>query len=227
MKKAFTLAETLITLGIIGIVAAITIPALVNSYKSKQLRSQFLEAYSIINQATRRMVADDISIDCSMSNSDSTKLVKTYAKYLQGATFCSSIRYNTKCQTLLQASKYYKTLDGNNYVGDSLLDDGTLILQNGMIINFENLSSAASPCYLFVDINGTSKPNRLGYDLFTFQLLNDTEKLVPMGDPSSKYPDTDKKCNINIKYDSTNGISCTEKAKNDPDYFKYIVKALK
>ncbi len=35
MKKAFTLAETLITLGVIGVVAALTLPTLINSYKNK------------------------------------------------------------------------------------------------------------------------------------------------------------------------------------------------
>ena len=39
MKKAFTLAEILITLGIIGVVAAITIPGLITTYKAHQLRS--------------------------------------------------------------------------------------------------------------------------------------------------------------------------------------------
>lgn len=35
MKKAFTLAETLITLGVIGVVAALTLPTLINSYKKQ------------------------------------------------------------------------------------------------------------------------------------------------------------------------------------------------
>ncbi len=43
----FTLAEVLITLGIIGVVAAITIPNLITTYKAKQLHSQFLKNYSI------------------------------------------------------------------------------------------------------------------------------------------------------------------------------------
>ncbi len=41
MKKAFTLAEVLITLGIVGVVAAITMPTLIANHRKKVLKSQF------------------------------------------------------------------------------------------------------------------------------------------------------------------------------------------
>ena len=49
MKKAFTLAEVLITLGIIGVVAAITLPSVINNTKNKErLESSYdREQYSI------------------------------------------------------------------------------------------------------------------------------------------------------------------------------------
>lgn len=40
MKKAFTMPEVLITLGIIGIVAAITLPALIGKYQKIQTINQ-------------------------------------------------------------------------------------------------------------------------------------------------------------------------------------------
>lgn len=52
----FTLAEVLITLGIIGIVAAMTIPTLMTNNQSKKLKSQFLKSYSTISQAYRLML---------------------------------------------------------------------------------------------------------------------------------------------------------------------------
>ncbi len=45
-NRAFTLAEVLITLGIIGVVAALTIPSLINSYKDKQFKTAYKKAYS-------------------------------------------------------------------------------------------------------------------------------------------------------------------------------------
>ena len=49
-KKAFTLAEVLITLGIIGIVAAMTMPVLIAKYRSKVLETQFKKRYSEVSQ---------------------------------------------------------------------------------------------------------------------------------------------------------------------------------
>lgn len=51
-KIAFTLAEVLITLGIIGVVAAFTIPVLMNNITNKQFEAAFLENYAILKQAS-------------------------------------------------------------------------------------------------------------------------------------------------------------------------------
>lgn len=42
-KSAFTLAEVLITLGVIGVVAAMTIPTLIHNYKAKEMRKGYYE----------------------------------------------------------------------------------------------------------------------------------------------------------------------------------------
>ena len=53
MNKAFTLAEVLITLGIIGIVAAMTMPSLVGKYRQKTVETRLEKFYSIANQAIK------------------------------------------------------------------------------------------------------------------------------------------------------------------------------
>ena len=50
-KVAFTLAEVLITLGIIGVVAALTIPNVVSNYKKKVVETRLAQLYSVLNQA--------------------------------------------------------------------------------------------------------------------------------------------------------------------------------
>ena len=47
MKKGFTLAEVLITLAIIGVVAALTIPAVIHKYQQQELYTRFIETYNI------------------------------------------------------------------------------------------------------------------------------------------------------------------------------------
>ena len=78
----FTLAEVLITLGIIGVVAAITIPALINNYKAARLKSQFLKSYSTIQQVFKRMQDDEISTD-PKSYIDGSSYYKIFATHLQ------------------------------------------------------------------------------------------------------------------------------------------------
>jgi prepilin-type N-terminal cleavage/methylation domain-containing protein len=51
MRRAFTLAEVLITLGIIGVVAAITIPTLVQNHRNMVVEKRLQKFYSNINQA--------------------------------------------------------------------------------------------------------------------------------------------------------------------------------
>ena len=57
-KCAFTLAEVLITLGIIGVVVAMTLPTLIQDYKKTVIESRLAKFYSIMNQAIERAEAD-------------------------------------------------------------------------------------------------------------------------------------------------------------------------
>lgn len=54
MKKAFTLAEVLITLGIIGVIAALTLPGLIQGYRKKVTETALKKAYSQLSQALER-----------------------------------------------------------------------------------------------------------------------------------------------------------------------------
>lgn len=62
MKKAFTLAEVLITLGIIGVVAALTLPNIVGYYKRKESSVRIKKFYSIMEQAIRLSEIDNAEV---------------------------------------------------------------------------------------------------------------------------------------------------------------------
>ena len=57
-KLGFTMAEVLITLGIIGIVAAMTIPQVINGYKEREYIAKLKKFYTIINQTMMMAVED-------------------------------------------------------------------------------------------------------------------------------------------------------------------------
>ncbi len=226
-KLAFTLAEVLITLGIIGIVAAITIPQLINNYKAKRLRTQFLKSYSTIQQAFKEMEADDVSTDPTTYGT--FEYYKTFINYLQAPMDCG-IGYNKAlpCFYMRDYSskdyKPYKTYNGKTNASRVLFDDGQIVLQDGTLLLFENYA-ATMTALVSVDLNGyNNKPNRWGYDLFTFQLVDN--QLKAMGDTGTTYTDLSTYCNVNSQ-DEYNGIACAKKALSDSEYFKNIVKEFK
>ena len=65
MKRfAFTLAEVLITLGIIGVVSAITLPTVINNQKMKSYEVGFKKQYSVIQNAIDYLVLEESASDC-------------------------------------------------------------------------------------------------------------------------------------------------------------------
>lgn len=226
----FTLAEVLITLGIIGVVAALTIPGLMTAYKAHQLRSQFLKSYSTIQQVFRRMEADDISTDISAYSGKMGSFYDVFKQYLAGVHECG-VYSNTSdafpCAGFKEFNNKrnrYKNYNGSEYLTRSIFDDGQLVLSDGTFVAIEN-PNGIDHLWVLVDINGFGKlPNRWGYDLFTFQFING--ELRTMGDRETTYNDVEKYCNPK-KGDGLNGIACAYKAKTETDYFKSFVKHFK
>ncbi len=227
-KKGFTLAEVLITLGIIGVVAAITIPGLMTAHKAARMRSQFLKSYSTIQQVFRQMEADDISTDISSYQGQMGSFYNAFKVYLKGVQECG-VYSNTKNEYPCLGSKIYyknpyKLIKGQGGLGWGLFDDGQLVLPDGTWLAIEN-PNGGNHVWVFVDINGsTTPPNRLGYDLFTFEFING--ELRTMGDIETTYNDLEKYCSLSSS-DGMNGIACAHKAKIRTDYFKWVIKNVK
>lgn len=99
MKQAFTLAEVLITLGIIGVVAAMTLPALIQSYANTVVETRLAKFYSTINQAIARAEVDygdrrywfeETAAIGGVDNPDSARLdwfKKYLLPYMNGVTY--------------------------------------------------------------------------------------------------------------------------------------------
>ena len=59
VKKAFTLAEVLLTLAVIGVVAAMTLPSLIQNTQKQQYFTAFKKIYSDLSQATMLIMLDN------------------------------------------------------------------------------------------------------------------------------------------------------------------------
>ena len=233
-KPAFTLAEVLITLGIIGVVAAITIPMLIQNNQAAKLRSQYLKSYSVVSQALRLMENDDVSTN--PRDYTRTYFYKNFAKYLTNTTDCGGATGSASsrpdgCYSYKISGEYtegYKLLDGRSYVRDGLFNNGQLMLPDGTLIFFDDgpVSEGWKGVPVYVDINGyKNKPNRLGYDFFAYEIVDGV--LYAMGDVNSTYPDNKNDEYCKGGYFKYSGFTCAIRAKNNSEYFKQVVKNFK
>lgn len=190
-KFAFTLAEVLITLGIIGVVAAMTIPTLISKYYEKQTYTRLKETYSIIAQALRSVeeeygTPDDWNLSQKFyTPEDSLKIAKILLTSIKVAQDCG-VEANSSCMY----DGRYKYLNGNNagkYGGYGIYK---IVLMNGTSVSFGRWNQDELIDF-FVDTNGASPPNQIGRDLFTFGYFTN-KGLYPLGDPGIKGYDCDK-----------------------------------
>ena len=121
----------------------------------------------------------------------------------------------------LENSTYYKNYNGTNVIDNGLFDEGQFVLADGSLILIQN-SAQTDLLFISIDVNGFNKrPNRLGQDLFMFQISN-KGKLLPMGAEGTDFQG-EAYCSSTSK-NSMNGAGCTYKALSEPDYFKNLPK---
>ena len=182
-NSAFTLAEILITLGIIGVVAAMTISTLIKNYKSVVLRSQFNKAYTSFAQATQMILTQEFDNTNQFENISASTLLGYYQKYMKKAIKCDAYNF---CQTNIYPQKRnsdynysnenypngfikdnYKTYTGNIPSGVAISNTAIILQDNTFAI-----IDGATKKYITIDINGWKKaPNKFGHDFFMFQIV--------------------------------------------------------
>ncbi len=153
MKKAFTLAEVLVTLGIIGVVAAMTIPLLITNIKKREIETRLKSSYSILSNAVRMSEADNDSVEGWDFSLDTLQFMQLYLLPYLKASYKdknTTFRYPTFEIFLLNGTKIDFRV-WNEWGGD-----------------YENKYPFVS---MQVDINGNKRPNKQGVDIFYFYLF--------------------------------------------------------
>ena len=227
-RFGFTLAEVLITLGIIGVVAALTLPAVINNTEKKERQEALKKAYSTLQQALL-MYQNDIGEVPTKStfNTETGAFKKALLPYFKGAVDCGKGTENSACvyNNVTDGSEEYKNYTGtSNIVNTGYFDDGQYIVTDGVMYFFENYLSTGTGSqgnvFVSVDVNGYKHlPNKWGHDLFTFELTEEG-KLLPMGAVGTKYEkNADSYCS-KVSTSSMNGIACTNRALYDKSFWK-------
>ncbi|MDR1327472.1 MAG: prepilin-type N-terminal cleavage/methylation domain-containing protein [Heliobacteriaceae bacterium] len=183
-KDGFTLAEVLITLGIIGVVAALTMPALIQKYKEKVTVSQLKKAYATISNAYILALQEHGEFETwfpdGLTRAENTVIFFNNIKpYLRISKDCG---HNPGCFN----PNPMKILNGETM---SSYDDSTyeyrFILSDGSSWSIDLASpNCISDTFcandnMKLDIDGLKGANTQGKDIFMFQIV--AHRIYPMG----------------------------------------------
>ena len=191
-KAAFTLAEVLITLAIIGIVAALTIPTVIKNYQLRQTEAKLKKTFAALNSAINMAVKDHgnatgwsaVAQDDDRGSRDwANKYLYPYLKIKKN---CGIKRCGTYVQNDCISSRYYSR---------AILTDGVMICNYGSEVT--------------VDLNGDKAPNKYGYDQFLFPFDKNKNKLYPYPNDSNTHSLISYN-QLGCRKDATNGMKfCT------------------
>lgn len=157
LKDGFTLAEVLITLGIIGVVAAMTIPVLMNNIQENQYKVAYKKAFSVASQAWLQVANDNMlegrnGWESNVSNDDNFN--QFMAKFDIVKT-CSYPNFSD-CWAANETANAWSNLPFTSSSSEICFLD-----KSGMVWCNSNTLS-----YIIVDVNGMQKPNIYGKDRF-------------------------------------------------------------
>ena len=209
-RKGFTLSEVLVTLVIIGVVAAMTIPSLMQSTEKKELLSAFRKAHSVLMQGMY-LIADHNGYPHGDLD------------YFNEEYFLDEFRKHTSvlkiCETMEECigkppEQLYKYLNNSAVSNEDLWSTGrTAITNDGIIFTFVNIPRGSAVTYgltederkntigrIIIDSNGERDPNKVGADVFVFYVV-DGKGILPAGSNSA----------LNLCNRSSNGMTCAAK----------------
>lgn len=191
MKKGFTLSEVMLVLSVIGVIAALTIPGIVQNTQDKMALARLKKEYSTLQQGINSLIANDdfhTAVDGADSGATDVQTVTTLAKYLTVAKNCGLAKgcwYDTPLK-YNNGTIYTANADTNFASGQgakAILADGAMIIINKWGVDCSYLrgdSHLSNTCsFLGIDVNGNTGPNTIGKDYFGFWITSDG--LIPQG----------------------------------------------
>ena len=159
MKKAFSLAEILLTLMIIGVIAGMTIPGLQKDAQNRATVTNLKKVYSELNQATSLALADNMTNKFYKTDAWGSK-EKFYNNFVY--------KYLNVIKTCEQGSQ--SDCWGQDW---DWADDKIFLLSNGIAVSFQMPDEYVSWMKILVDTNGPKPPNKEGVDRFALNITGE------------------------------------------------------
>lgn len=214
----FTLAEVLITLGIIGIVAAMTIPALMQSTQDQELKVAWKKTFSTFSQAQLRIMAEN--------GGDMVGYSKTTSANDSRDAFLDYLSYSKKCDIgSIYGNCWHQSgvITYLNGLKDVAIEQDAIwnfahtagaVLNDGVYVLFSQADAECDYTALLrcseitVDINGAKKPNVVGRDVFRLVVTNNSMRPYGYWHTSSELDNLCSK-NPNSGTDSFTNYACS------------------
>lgn len=163
-KKAFTLAETLITLSIIGVIAAITVPTLMSNVNKQIYVVGLKKAYSQLSNAMKMI---PIAENCPSDDYVCAGVeYRTNLKFFDQEKLPSAIASQLKARPFIDPK--YKIVTGTGSKVCTSESNGCYITDDGMI--FGSYYPTGFGDYIFFDVDGTKSKQTFGRDVFVFTI---------------------------------------------------------
>ena len=174
-KPAFTLAEAMITIGLIGIVAAMTMPMLMTNYQKKVTLTQLKKVVHELNQAMKFAVADAKFEELNYAQS-------SYDFFKQYLTSIMVVSETTMQKHKAKGNKY-RQISGAEEVDFAIMKQNLdkvhiLNLNNGaqLILNGTPVTAPGNKS-IYVDVNGFAPPNTFGKDVYCLYITRNNKVL--------------------------------------------------
>ncbi len=178
LLKAYTLAEVLIVVAIIGVVAMLTVPKVMKNYRNKIYATRIRKVYAMLADAVQSAMTEERATNFyetkaghanSCSDSDSTDCTDGAGYFLN--TYFATVKVNCKTAGSTSCFAHGYTTLGGNAVAD-FTSEYCAQLKTGEAICLE-YNSTDKKTYVYVDINSKDIPNVAGRDLFYMMIEDD------------------------------------------------------
>lgn len=218
--KAFTLAEVLITLGVIGVVAAMTIPVLMNNIQDAQLKTAWKKEYSVFNSAQQRIMGENGSTMLSYAAGTGTYPDNSRNAFLNYISYIKKCDYQQALGNCWHQTGVVTYLDGTKdastetdgvwdwaHTAGAILKDGTYVIFSTTDENCTWTSNGATHnicSAITVDVNGAKPPNVIGKDVYEMYITVNSVKPYGAGQT-----DTNLRSHCNKSLASTFNFDCS------------------
>lgn len=190
IKKAFTLSEIVITLGLIGVIASLTIPAIVNNNSDDQVKLAFKKDFFALSNVSTMILSETSASYKGLCNSANCFRDKFKDK-LNVIKECDSSNMANNCwSSYILPNDFIAVAETSTDTAGLILNDGSLIKFTFLDRNCENATTTgiADCAYIDIDVNGFKGPNKTGKDDYKIHVT--ATELKPFGTPGDLYYNT-------------------------------------